>query len=99
MAAWLSTSSSSGQSNGGFLALDLPIRGSGRVENQEDKVPVYLVRATMLCRYSIEVQADDEDDAYDQAGQAIPDLGLWNDDTAINGDGGLEILDVELIAD
>jgi hypothetical protein len=52
----------------------------------------------MLNRYSLEVQADDQDDALDQAGQAT-DLGEWNDDTSINGDGELEIQDAELIAD
>jgi len=61
-------------------------------------MPVYLVRATMLCRYSLEVRADDQDDALDQAGQAT-DLDEWNDDTSINADGELEIQDAELIAE
>ena len=61
-------------------------------------MPLYLVRATMLNRYSLEIQADSEQDALDQAGQAT-DLGEWNDDTSINGDGELEILDAELIGD
>jgi len=61
-------------------------------------MPLYLVRATMLNRYSLEVRAYDQDDAIDQAGQAT-DLGEWNDDTSINGDGELEIQDAELIAE
>lgn len=61
-------------------------------------MPLYLVRATMLNRYSLEVQADSEEDALDQAGQA-QDLGEWNDDTSINADGELEIADAELIGD
>jgi hypothetical protein len=53
------------------------------------QMPKYRVHATMLNRYSIEVEAPSKDDAVDKA--LLTDLGEWNDDTLINADGELDI--------